>query len=67
MSVETESRAASFALGAGDPDRIADLASVRDDFEGPWVAWNIVRTLASTGALGCLATALFLHARRLAG
>jgi hypothetical protein len=33
---------------AGSPDRIADLAAVRDDFEDPWVAWNIVRTVVST-------------------
>ncbi len=49
---------------AGDPARIADLARVRDDFAGPWVAWNIVRTLAITASFGCLARALFLHARR---
>jgi uncharacterized membrane protein len=48
---------------AGDPARIADLARVRDDFEGPWVAWNIVRTLAITASFGCLARALFVHAR----
>jgi uncharacterized membrane protein len=48
---------------AGDPDRIADLAGVRDDFDGPWVAWNIVRTLAATAALGSLVYALILHGR----
>jgi uncharacterized membrane protein len=51
-------------MNAGDPARIADLARVRDDFEGPWVAWNIVRTLATTASFGCLARALFVHARR---
>jgi len=50
---------------AGDPARIADLARVRDDFEGPWIAWNIVRTLAITASFGCLARALFVHARGL--
>ena len=49
---------------AGDPDRIADIAQVRDDFYGPWVAWNIVRTVAATAALGCLVYALMLHGRR---
>ena len=49
---------------AGDPGRIADIAQVRDDFYGPWVAWNIVRTVASTAALGCLVYALMLHGRR---
>jgi uncharacterized membrane protein len=48
---------------AGDPERIADPARVRDDFYGPWVAWNIVRTVASTAALGCLGYALLLYGR----
>jgi len=48
---------------AGDPARIADLARVRDDFLGPWVAWNIVRTVALAASFGCLVRALFLHAR----
>jgi uncharacterized membrane protein len=46
---------------AGDPDVLTNLAAVRDRFEGPWVAWNIVRTLLSTAALGCLGRALVLH------
>jgi hypothetical protein len=29
----------------------------------PWVAWDIVRTLASTAAFGCLAWALVLRGR----
>jgi uncharacterized membrane protein len=48
---------------AGDPDRIADLAAVRGRFEATWVRWNVVRSLASTAALGCLAWALLLHGR----
>ena len=49
---------------AGNPERIADLAAVRDAFhETRWVAWNIVRTLATTVAFGCLAWALVLHGR----
>ena len=48
---------------AGDPGRIENLAAVRDDFAGPWVAWNIVRALASTAALGCLTWALILRGR----
>ena len=49
---------------AGDPDRIADLAVVRDAFhETRWIAWNIVRTIATTAAFGCLAWALVLHGR----
>jgi uncharacterized membrane protein len=49
---------------AGDPERIADLAAVRAAFhETRWVAWNIVRAVASTVAFGCLAWALVLHGR----
>ena len=48
---------------AGDPARIENLAAVRDDFVTPWVAWNIVRTLASTAAFGALAWALVLRGR----
>jgi uncharacterized membrane protein len=48
---------------AGDPDRIRDLAAVRDDFVTPWVAWDIVRTLATTAAFGSLTWALVLRAR----
>jgi uncharacterized membrane protein len=48
---------------AGDPDRIADLAHVRNRFEGPWVAANIVRTLLCTAAVAALARALLLHGR----
>ncbi len=49
---------------AGDPDRIANPAAVRDTFhETRWVAWNIVRTIATTAAFGCLAWALVLHGR----
>lgn len=47
---------------AGDPGRIVDLAVVRDAFDGPrWVAWHLVRTLATTAAFGCLAWALVRH------
>jgi uncharacterized membrane protein len=49
---------------AGDPDRIADLAMVRERFdEARWVRWNNVRTVASTAAFGCLAWALVLFGR----
>jgi uncharacterized membrane protein len=46
---------------AGNPDRIVDLAHLRNQFEGPWVAANIVRTVVSTAAVAALA--LFLHRR----
>ena len=49
---------------AGDPDRIADLAAVRERFhEARWVGWNLFRAVASTVAFGCLAWALVLHGR----
>jgi uncharacterized membrane protein len=49
---------------AGDPDRIADLAAVRDAFhETRWIAWNVVRAVATTAAFVCLTWALVLHGR----
>ena len=49
---------------AGDPDQIADLAGVRSHFdEGRWAAWNLVRTVTSTVAFGCLAWALVQFGR----
>jgi uncharacterized membrane protein len=50
-------------VDAGEPSRIADVAGVRDDFEDPWVAWHIIRTVLSSVALGALAYALVLHGR----
>ena len=49
---------------AGDPHagsgagRIGDLAAFRAHFEGRWVTWHLVRTVAATASLGCLAWAL---------
>jgi len=49
---------------AGDPDRIADLAAVRERFnEARWTSWNLVRVVTSTIAFGLLAWALVLHGR----
>ena len=49
---------------AGDPERIADLGAVRDQFdEARWVAWNIVRAVLSAVAFGCLAWALVEYGR----
>jgi uncharacterized membrane protein len=40
---------------AGDPDRIVDLAAVRERFhETRWVTWNLVRVATTTGAFACL-------------
>ena len=50
-------------IDQADPDRIAGLAQVRDDFEGPWVVWNIPRTLLTTAAVAALGRALLLHGR----
>ena len=52
---------------AGEPDRIVDLAALRQRFESTWVRWNIVRALVSTAAFGCLTWALVLHGRGTAG
>lgn len=47
---------------AGDIDRMADVAAVRQRFnEARWVRWNHVRTLTSTAAFGCLAWALVVY------
>ncbi|MFF5205190.1 DUF1772 domain-containing protein [Streptosporangium sp. NPDC000396] len=43
---------------AGAPDRITDLAAVREQFEATWVRWNLVRAVTSTAAFGCLIWAL---------
>lgn len=48
---------------AGPPERIADLAAVREKFEATWVRWNIARTVASTAAFGCLTWALVIYGR----
>jgi uncharacterized membrane protein len=49
---------------AGDPDHIPDLAAAREAFqEGRWVAWNVVRAVATTVAFACLLWALVLHGR----
>ncbi|OHV35353.1 hypothetical protein BCD49_04485 [Pseudofrankia sp. EUN1h] len=52
------------ALDAAGPlDQITDLAAVRAHFEGAWIRWNIVRTIATTAAFGCLGYALVLTHR----
>jgi uncharacterized membrane protein len=48
---------------AGDPDRIGDLAAVRERFEARWVRWNIVRTVLCVAAFGSLLWALVLFGR----
>ncbi|GAA1921608.1 DUF1772 domain-containing protein [Streptomyces durmitorensis] len=48
---------------AGDPAKISDPAAVREKFEDTWLAWNVVRTLLSTVAIGLLARALVLRGR----
>ncbi|HMG42909.1 MAG TPA: anthrone oxygenase family protein [Acidimicrobiales bacterium] len=51
---------------AGDPATI-DVAAVRDNFhEARWVAWNVVRTVATTAAFLCLCWSLVLHGRETA-
>ncbi|EPH45958.1 hypothetical protein STRAU_0995 [Streptomyces aurantiacus JA 4570] len=50
-------------MDAGDPAKIADPGEVRADFEDVWVAWNVVRAVLSTLALGLLVRALVLFGR----
>jgi uncharacterized membrane protein len=51
---------------AGDPDRIRDLAAVRERFhEARWAAWNLLRVVTATTAFGLLAWALVVHGRSL--
>ena len=49
---------------AGEPDRIVDLAAMRERFNAAkWIRWNLVRTVACTAAFGCLCWALVLYGR----
>jgi uncharacterized membrane protein len=49
---------------AGDPDHITDLSHLRHQFEGPWVAGNVARTVFGTAAVAAFARALVLHGRQ---
>ncbi|MDS1272459.1 DUF1772 domain-containing protein [Lipingzhangella sp. LS1_29] len=46
------------ATQASDPP--AELARARQRFEGPWVRWNLVRTLLSIAAFCCMVGALLV-------
>ncbi|MFD5202286.1 DUF1772 domain-containing protein [Streptomyces sp. NPDC058375] len=46
---------------AGEPDRIAQLSSVRTQFEARWTTWNVVRALLHTAAFACITWALIVH------
>lgn len=41
----------------------ADFAEARRAYVGPWTRWNLVRTLASTGAFLTLSAAIFFAGR----
>lgn len=43
--------------------QVSDFVAARNNFEGKWVAWNIIRTVANTAALGCLVYALVVFGR----
>ncbi|MFI5953329.1 DUF1772 domain-containing protein [Cryptosporangium sp. NPDC051539] len=43
---------------AGAPDRIADLAAVRERFETTWIRWNVLRAVLSTASFVALAYAV---------
>ncbi len=51
------------ALAAAGGDQAGDVAAARARFEATWVAWNVVRALASTAAFGCLTWAALLTGR----
>ncbi|MBC9718202.1 DUF1772 domain-containing protein [Streptomyces sp. TRM66268-LWL] len=51
---------------AGDPAKIASPGAVREDFEDPWVLWNLVRCLLNVAAVVCLSRALAIAGRRAA-
>jgi uncharacterized membrane protein len=40
-----------------------DAAALREEFEGPWLAWNAVRAGLSTVAMACLARTLVSYGR----
>ncbi|MEU5533769.1 anthrone oxygenase family protein [Streptomyces sp. NPDC020362] len=40
-----------------------DPSALRQHFEGPWVAWNVLRAVGSTTALALLIRALLVHGR----
>jgi uncharacterized membrane protein len=48
---------------AGDPSRIGDIAAVRHDFLGPWIVWNVLRTVLITGSFAALVWSLVVGAR----
>ena len=50
-------------VNAGNPATTADPAAVREKFEDPWVAWNVVRAVLHTLAFALLAPALVLYGR----
>lgn len=56
-----------FAVSVPLNDRLAaatgDPAAARAAFETAWVRWNVLRTVLSAAAFGCLTWALILHAR----
>jgi uncharacterized membrane protein len=47
-----------------DLARDGDPGALRDEFEDPWVAWNVVRALLLTVALGLLVKATGSRAAR---
>ena len=56
-----------FAVSVPLNDRLnaatTGFAAAREAFERGWVRWNIIRSVLSTAAFGCLCWALVLHGR----
>ena len=51
-------------MPSGSPERISDLAEVRERFdETRWAAWNLLRAVTSGAAFALLAWALVVYGR----
>ncbi|MER7377649.1 DUF1772 domain-containing protein [Streptomyces lanatus] len=44
-----------------------DPAELREKFEDPWLAWNVLRAVLSTVAVGCLGRGLVRYGRMMGG
>ncbi len=48
---------------AGPAGSLPDPGAVREAYEGPWVTWNVVRTVLNTAAVAAMVGALLRHRR----
>jgi uncharacterized membrane protein len=52
-------------VAGGLPDAATELATLRTDFERPWVRWNLLRAVVNTAAFACLTCALVQQGQQL--